>query len=161
MTDLILATPNCLPDTKVLKDLEYLDGVELPKLEEGTVTILIGNDNIYAHRCLESRFSPDPERFPDAVHTHLGWLIKGAALVESPNVLDLDSVFCTNVDGFEDIPVLDEILVNDKGNVLNNHSIMDTDLMDVETLMSWAQKNKKVSEFGINTPEKMWSLTIL
>ena len=72
VTDLIPATPNCLPDTKVLEDLEYLEGVKLPELEEGTVTILIGNDNIYAHRCLKSRFSPNPERFPDAVRTTLG-----------------------------------------------------------------------------------------
>ena len=149
VTDLIPATPNHLPDTKVLEDLEYLEGVELPELEEGTVTILIGNDNVYAHRCLESRFSADPERFPDAVCTPLGWLLKGSALVESPNLLDSDFVFFTNVDSFGDDPVLGEILVNDKGDVWNNPSTMDTDLMNVEKLMSWAQMNKEVSEFGM------------
>ena len=132
-----------------MEDLEYLERVELPELEEGTVTLLIGNDNVYAHRCLESRFSPDPERFPDAVRTPLGWLLKGPALVESPNLLDSDYVFFTNVDSFGDDPVLGEILVNDKGDVWNNPSTIDTDLMNVEKLMSWAQMNKEVSEFGM------------
>ena len=92
VTDFIPATPNRMPDTKVLEDLEYLEGIELPELEEGTVTVLTGNDNIYAHWFLESKFSPGSERFPDAVGTPLGWLLNGPALVELPNLLDSDSV---------------------------------------------------------------------
>ena len=100
VTDAIPASPNCLPDSRVLEDLEYLKGVALPKLEEGTVTLLIGNDNVYAHRCLECRFSPDPSKYPDAVRTPLGWLLKGPALVDPHQRIDPDSVFFTNVDNF-------------------------------------------------------------
>ena len=55
----------------------------------------------------------------------------------------LDSAFFTNIDSFGDIPVLDEILENDIRDAWNNPSTMNTDLMDVEKLMPWAQINKK------------------
>ena len=46
VTDAIPASPNCLPDSRVMEDLEYLKRVALPKLEEGTVTLLIGNCSV-------------------------------------------------------------------------------------------------------------------
>ena len=149
VTDAIPASPNCLPDSRVLEDLEYLKGVALPKLEEGTVTLLIGNDNVYAHRCLECRFSPDPSKYPDAVWTPLGWLLKGPALVDPHQRIDPDSVFFTNVDNFWHAQELDDILINDKGEAWNRSRSMDIDLLDVEKLMSWVSMNKKASEFGM------------
>ena len=37
----------------------HLRDVYLPKIANGSVMLLIGNDNPVAHRCLESRFSSD------------------------------------------------------------------------------------------------------
>ena len=44
----------------------------------------IGNDNPVACRCLESRFSPDPEVIPDAICTPLGWVLRGIRFKNSP-----------------------------------------------------------------------------
>lgn len=149
VTDAIPASPNCLPDSRVLEDLEYLEGVALPELEGGTVTLLIGNDNVYAHRCLECRFSPDPSKYPDAVRTPLGWLLKGPALVDSHENVDPGSVFFTNVNSFWEAQDVNDILINDKGEVWNHSSSMDVDLLDVEKLMSWVHTNNEASEFGM------------
>ena len=149
VTDAIPASPNCLPNSRVLEDLEYLKGVALPKLEESTVTLLIGNDNVYVHRCLECRFSPDPSKYPDAVRTPLSWLLKGPALVDPHQKTDPDSVFFTNVDNFWHAQELDDILINDKGEVWNHSRLMHIDLLDVEKLMSWVSMNKEASEFGM------------
>ena len=149
VTDAIPASPNRLPETIASEDLDYLEGVDLPKLEGGTVTLLIGNDNVYAHRCLECKFSPDPSKYPDAVRTPLGWLLKGPALVEPSEEVNSSSVFFANVDSFWDAQESDEMLINDKGEVWNCSRSMDIDLLDVEKLMSWISMNKEVAEFGM------------
>ena len=76
MTEAIPASPNKVPDSCLLDNLDYLQGVSLDEEEGGTVSLLIGNENILAHGCLECRFSPDPAKLPDAVRTPLGWLLR-------------------------------------------------------------------------------------
>ena len=44
---------------------------------------------------------------------------------------------------------MDDILINDKGEVWNHSRSMDIDLLDVEKLMSWVSMNKEASEFGM------------
>ena len=55
----IPVVPSAVPEVQSLEMYPHLDGVSLPKVEKGSVTLLIGNDFVEAHRCLESRFSPD------------------------------------------------------------------------------------------------------
>ena len=62
-------------------------------MEKGSVTLLIGNDFVEAHRCLGSRFSPDPLQSPDAVLTLFGWLLRSTKLVNATTNLTTVSNF--------------------------------------------------------------------
>ena len=50
MTEAIPVSPNKVPDLCLLDTLDYLQGVSLGKVEGGTISLLIGNNNILAHR---------------------------------------------------------------------------------------------------------------
>ena len=98
---------------------------------------------------MECRFSPDPSKYPDAVRTPLGWLLKEPALVDSHQKIDPDSLFFINVDSFWHAQELNDILINDKDEVWNRSRSMDIDLLDEEKLMSWVSINKEASESGM------------
>ena len=146
MTEAIPASPNKVPDSCLLDSLDYLKGVSLDEVEGGTVSLLIGNDNILAHRCLECRFSPDPARLPDAVRTPLGWLLKGPALSE---VAGSNASFFTNSCHSMDSLLAKELLVNDRGEFWSRDQVENTDLVDMENLLTWLQSHKEASEFGM------------
>ena len=61
--------PSVIPEAESLQKHLRLCSISLPTVEKGSVTILIGNDFLEAHRCLESCFSHDPLQSPDAVLT--------------------------------------------------------------------------------------------
>ena len=50
----------------------HLCDISLSLFKDSMVTLLIGNDCVIAHRCLESRFPPNPESSPDAIQTPFG-----------------------------------------------------------------------------------------
>ena len=64
-----------IPDSKDLKELPYLQGIEFPRIPNGQVSILIGNDTPEAHWILEQRRG-EPKQ-PYAVRTPLGWTLIG------------------------------------------------------------------------------------
>ena len=78
--DEISVAPSPVPESLILNRHTHLNGVTLPEIDGGSVTMLIGNDYAAAHLCLKSRFSPEPEESPDAILTPLGWLLRGPRL---------------------------------------------------------------------------------
>ena len=146
MTEAISASPNKVPDLCLLDSLDYLQGVILDEVKGGTVSLLIGNDNILAHRCPGCRFSPDPARLPDAVRTPLGWLLKGPALSE---VAGSNAGFFTNACHSIDNLLAEELLLNDRGEFWSCDQVENTDLLDMENLLTWLQSDKEASEFGM------------
>ena len=75
VVDSIPVAPLVLPPNTKLSKYPHSRDISLSPLDGGSVTVLIGNDCVAAHRCLESRFSPDPENSPDAVLTPFGWTL--------------------------------------------------------------------------------------
>ena len=59
-----------------LDEYEHLRGVTLPRIENATVTLLIGNDHCPAHFPLETRLDPSVVTGPQAVKTPLVWIVK-------------------------------------------------------------------------------------
>ena len=73
VVDDIPVMPTVVPEARSVQMHPHLSGVSVPAVKEGSVTLLIGNDFVEAHRCLESRFSPDPQQSPDAVRLDASW----------------------------------------------------------------------------------------
>ena len=63
--------PSIVSEVESLQEHFYLCDISLPTVEKRSVTLLIGNEFVEAHRCLESCFSLDPVQSPDAVLTPL------------------------------------------------------------------------------------------
>ena len=77
VVDSIPVAPSVVPSKDRLLEFPHLSDIDLHVIENGSVTLLIGNDCAATHRCLESRFSPDPEASPNAILTPFGWTLKG------------------------------------------------------------------------------------
>ena len=66
VVDSIPVAPSHIPGSSNLQKHSHLRDISLPVIEGGTVTLLIGNDFATAHRCLDNRFSREPDKSPDA-----------------------------------------------------------------------------------------------
>ena len=75
--DSIPVSPLSVPSKVDLSRHLHLRDIALLEIEGGSVTLLIENDCVAAHRCLESRFSPEPERSLDTVLTLFGLILRG------------------------------------------------------------------------------------
>ena len=95
-------------------------------MEESTVSLLIGNNIILAHRCLECRFSPDPNRLPGAVGAPLGWLLKSPALSE---VAGSNADFFTNACHSINNLLTEELLINDRREFWTHNQVKNIDLI--------------------------------
>ena len=119
------------------------------------MTILIGNDYVAAHRCLESRFSPDPEESPDAILTPLGWVLKGPHLKNHCDPLDeISSNFL--VRGFKwppDMQELENMLITNKGEFFPTNPT--TDLGDKEDILKILKSHRSYWSLDINMPWKI------
>jgi len=64
----------CLPSSFSIQKHPHLHGITFPEIDRSSVTLLIGNNYAAAHRCLDSRFSPETQVSPDALLAHF-WLV--------------------------------------------------------------------------------------
>ena len=87
VVDSIPVTPSHISGSSNLQKHPHLRDISLPVIEGGTVTLLIGNDFATAHRCLDNRFSPEPDKSPDAILTPFGWTLRGSSIVEENDSL--------------------------------------------------------------------------
>ena len=76
--------------------------------------MLIGNDFVEAHRCLESCFSSDPRESLDAMLTPFSWMLYGSQLQDNEFYKPSSSFFVrghvwpTNICDFEDMVLTEE-----------------------------------------------------
>ena len=83
VVDEIPVTPSVTPPPNLLFRFPHLKDITFPSVHGGSVTMLIGNDFVEAHRCLERRFSSDPHESPDAILTPFGWMLHGSQLQDN------------------------------------------------------------------------------
>ena len=82
VVDSIPVPSSHIPGSPNLQKHPHLRDISLPVIEGGTVTLLIGNDFATAHRCLDNRFFPEPDKTPDAVLTLFGWTLRSSSIIE-------------------------------------------------------------------------------
>ena len=112
-------------------------------MEKGSVIILIGNDFVEAHRCLESRFSLDPLQSPDAVLTPFGWMLRGTKLVDATTNLAAVSIFL--VRGLvwpSEVRDLHDIILTDEGEMFSEN--FDPNLYDKEGFMKFLRDHQEI-----------------
>ena len=116
-------------------------------IDGGSVTVLIGNDCVAAHRCLESRFSPNPENSPDAVLTPFGWTLRGFCFEHLQFNKETSSSFLVRgLDWPTDALCLDDIILTEESKFFPGHP--GSELCDSEGLMSMLRDHKEMLEFG-------------
>ena len=78
---------------------------------------MIGNDFATAHSCLDNRFSPEPDKGPDAVLTPFGWTLRGSSIVEKNDYLKRTSskFFVRGLEWTTDAQKLEDLTVSDEG----------------------------------------------
>ena len=121
---------------------EYLRDAYLPQIEDNSVTLLIGINNYLVHRCMESRFSPDPG-YPDAVKTPFGWLLRGGSFRSDPSG---SSFLLQGSEQFTQLNRLDDLIVSDEG---ETYPMRSGDLGDVESFLQWIQTHREAMKFEL------------
>ena len=86
--DDIPVIPFVIPNPECIQQYSHLSDISLPVIDGGSMTILVGNDYVTAHRCLESRFSSNPKESPDVILTPLDWVLRGPHLSDHCDPLD-------------------------------------------------------------------------
>ena len=132
-----------------LDEYEHLRGVTLPRIENATVTLLIGNDNCLAHFPLETRLDPSVVTCPQAVKTPLGWILKGPTQALCSNGMpDQRPAFLLNYSRVPDcVGAMSNVLISGDGDIYPPKGGLDCS--DVENLMAWLKANQEVQEFGL------------
>ena len=143
----IPVAPSVTPPPNLLSQFPHFKDITFHSVDEGSVTMIIGNDFVEAHRCLESRCSSDPNESPDAILTPFNWMLRGSRLQDnefykqSSSFLVRGHVWPTNTCDLENMVLTDE------GESFRMHS--DTDLCDKEGLMKLLCDHKELLEFGL------------
>ena len=132
-----------------LDEYEHLRGVTLPRTENATVTLLIGNDNCLAHFPLETRLDPSVATCPQAVKTPLSWILKGPTQALCSNGMpDQRPAFLLNYSRVPDcVGAMSNVLISSDGDIYSPKGGLDCS--DVENLMAWLKANQEVQEFGL------------
>ena len=134
---------------KRLDLFEHLRGVELPVVDNATVTLLIGNDNAMLQFPVEVRAAPNPSKEPQAIRTPLGWVLKGPNAASVPAVTPIKpaNLFLNSYGVPDHMGDLSSQLVTEDGEVFP--SPFDFDAINVEDLMHWLKPNREMMEFGL------------
>ena len=144
----IPVVPSVVPEVQSLQMYPHLDGVSLPKVEKGSVTLLIGNDFVEAHRCLESRFSPDPQQSPGAVLTPFGWMLRGTRLNHPlTEATPASSFIVRGLMWPSDVRDLHDLILTDEGEMFSPTG--DASLYDNEGFMKLLRDHHEMLEFGL------------
>ena len=147
VVDKIPVEPNHVPNERDLCAHAHLRDVYLPQIANGSVMLLIGNDNPVAHRCLESRFSPDPEDIPDAIRTPLGWVLRGIRFKNSPPQKKAVNFFVKGLTWPAGTDSLQDLIITDEGEFFSQQG--NSDLYDKEEFIKMLSSHKEMLEFGL------------
>ena len=147
VVDQIPVAPSVTPPPNFLSQFSHLEDITFLLVDRGSVTMLIGNDFVEAHRCLESRSSSDPFESPDAILTPFGWMLRGSQLQDNKFYKPSSSFFVRGHVWPTDTCAFEDIVLTDEGESFLMHS--DTDLCDKEGLMKLLRDHQELLEFGL------------
>ena len=147
VVDEIPAVPSEVPSPQDLCRFSHLRDLEFPVIESGSVTLLIGNDHVAAHRCLDNRFAPDPELSPDATLTPFGWILRGNYLSSNDNSLPTKNFLVRGLVWPSDTQDLEDVLLTDEGESFSLHT--SAECSDKEGLLQMLRDHKQMLEFGL------------
>ena len=110
--------------------------------------MLIGNDFATANGCLDNRFSPKPDKGPDAVLTPFGWTLRGSSIVEEIDSLKRTSsnFFVCGLEWPTDAQELEDLIVSDEGEFFP--SSPSPSLGDIDDFLKLLREHKEISELG-------------
>ena len=148
VVDSIPVAPTVIPSNDKLSKYPHLRGIDLHVIENGSVTMLIGNDCAAAHRCLDNRFSPDPGDSPDAVLTPFGWTLRGSLLTSASTTESATNFLIRGLKWPIDVQELDDMILTDEGEMFSSHP--GTDFCDKEALLKMLQDQHEILEFGLH-----------
>ena len=146
VVDSILVAPSFVPVEKMMQ-CPHLCDISLLSIKDATVTLLIGNDCVVAHRCLESRFSPNPESSPDAIRTPFGWTLRGRYFKGMVNDEDSYNFLVRGMKWPSDVQDLEDEILTDEGEIISLSS--NADYCDKEGLLTTLQAHQEMLEFGL------------
>ena len=136
VVDSIPVMPSVIPEAESLQKHPHLCGIFLPVVEKESVTVLIGNDFVEAHGCLESRFSHDPLQSPNAVLTPFGWMLRGTKLVDATtNLATVSKFLVRGLVWLLDVKDFHDNILTDEGKMFSAN--FDPDLYDKEGFMKF------------------------
>ena len=90
------------------------------------MTILIGNDFAEAHRCLEIRFSSDPQDSLDAILILFGWMLHGSQLQDNEFYKPSSSFFVRDHMWPTDTCDLEDIVLTNEGESSSSNKVIQT-----------------------------------
>ena len=146
VVDSIPVAPTISPKNQTLSNYPHLRDISFPILENASVTLLIGNDNAKAHRCLESRFSPAPDESPDAILTPFGWTLRGTRLDNDMTCrVQSSNFFVCGHEWPTERKEIENLIVTDEGEVFFDKN---SELVDKEDLINVLLHHKAILEFS-------------
>ena len=146
VVDSVPVAPSFVPVEQMMQ-CPHLCDISLPSIKDGTVTFLIGNDCVVAHRCLESRFSPNPESSSDPIRTPFEWTLKGSYLKGMVNDEDSHNFLVHGMKWPSDVQDLEDAILTDEGKIISLSS--NADYRDKEGLFTTLQAHQEMLEFGL------------
>ena len=135
---------------KCVEKFPHLLDVELPVVNNATVTLLIGNDNALLHFPVETRTAPNPMEAPQAIKTLLGWILKGPNFSGDKGETSIGKSINLFLSGYrvpKQIRDLSDQIVTDDGEVFPSPFEFDT--TNIDELMHWLKSNRELMEFGM------------
>ena len=145
--DEIPVNPSPAPEARTLQSYGHLQDVQLPRIEDNSVRLLIGNDYAALHRCMESRFSPDPNQSPDAIRTPLGWLLRGRRLDGHATSDHATNFLVRELKWPSDVEELQNVIVTNEGETFPVSA--NADLYDKEEFMKMLLAHQEMLKFGL------------
>ena len=149
VVDNIPVAPSVAPSSESIQKHSHLCDVSLTEIEGGSVTLLIGSDYAAAHRCIESRFSPDPDLSPDAVLTPFGWMLRGTSLAGDNDIFSQETSTNLLVRGYQwppDLHDLESLIVTDEGEFFSTSPT--PEISDMEDILKLLKQHKEIGELG-------------
>ena len=144
--DSIAVAPSFVPMEK-MRQCSHLSDKSWRSVKDGAVTLLIGNDCVVAHRCLESLFSPNPESSPDTIGTPLRWTLRGSCFKGMISDEDSHNFLVRGKKWPLDVQDLEDAMLTDEGEIISLSS--NADYCNKEGLLTTLQAYQKMLEYGL------------
>ena len=119
--------------------------ISLPSVKDGTVALLIGNDCVVAHCCLESPFSPNRESSSDAIRTLFRWTLRESHFKSMVSDEGSHNFLVYGIEWPSDVQDLEDAILTDEGEIISLSG--SADHCDKEEWLTTLQAHQEMLEF--------------